>query len=85
MPGITELTEAIARYYFELLTIKDEYDVARLSPAREHALDARLAQIERLRDSGVRDSARLETFLSASTRAAVCAMAIYFFCEGIDI
>ncbi|MEO8754134.1 MAG: indolepyruvate ferredoxin oxidoreductase family protein, partial [Casimicrobiaceae bacterium] len=25
MPGITELTEAVARYYFKLLAIKDEY------------------------------------------------------------
>ena len=30
VPGITELTEAIARYYFKLLAIKDEYEVARL-------------------------------------------------------
>ncbi|MGI8895181.1 MAG: indolepyruvate ferredoxin oxidoreductase family protein, partial [Casimicrobiaceae bacterium] len=30
MPGITELTEAAARYYFKLLAIKDEYEVARL-------------------------------------------------------
>jgi indolepyruvate ferredoxin oxidoreductase len=30
MPGITEITEAVARYYFKLLAIKDEYEVARL-------------------------------------------------------
>ncbi|HTP98961.1 MAG TPA: indolepyruvate ferredoxin oxidoreductase family protein [Casimicrobiaceae bacterium] len=30
MPGITELAEAVARYYFKLLAIKDEYEVARL-------------------------------------------------------
>jgi indolepyruvate ferredoxin oxidoreductase len=30
MPGITELSEAVARYYFKLLAIKDEYEVARL-------------------------------------------------------
>jgi len=29
-PGATELTEAAARYYFKLLAIKDEYEVARL-------------------------------------------------------
>ncbi|MFO1306732.1 MAG: indolepyruvate ferredoxin oxidoreductase family protein [Burkholderiales bacterium] len=30
MPGVSELTEAVARYYFKLLAIKDEYEVARL-------------------------------------------------------
>jgi indolepyruvate ferredoxin oxidoreductase len=30
MPGITELTEAVARYHFKVLAIKDEYEVARL-------------------------------------------------------
>jgi indolepyruvate ferredoxin oxidoreductase len=29
-PGATDLTEALARYYFKLLAIKDEYEVARL-------------------------------------------------------
>jgi indolepyruvate ferredoxin oxidoreductase len=30
MPGIGELAEAVARYYFKVLAIKDEYEVARL-------------------------------------------------------
>jgi indolepyruvate ferredoxin oxidoreductase len=29
-PGATDLAEAVARYYFKLLAIKDEYEVARL-------------------------------------------------------
>jgi indolepyruvate ferredoxin oxidoreductase len=29
-PGATDLTEAVSRYYFKLLAIKDEYEVARL-------------------------------------------------------
>ncbi len=29
-PGCTQLTEAVARYYFKVLAIKDEYEVARL-------------------------------------------------------
>jgi indolepyruvate ferredoxin oxidoreductase len=29
-PGATDLSEAVARYYFKLLAIKDEYEVARL-------------------------------------------------------
>ena len=30
VPGVTTLTEAVARYYFKLLAVKDEYEVARL-------------------------------------------------------
>jgi indolepyruvate ferredoxin oxidoreductase len=30
MPGVAELADSVARYYFKLLAIKDEYEVARL-------------------------------------------------------
>jgi len=34
-PGLSGLTEAVARYYFKLLAVKDEYEVARLYSAPE--------------------------------------------------
>jgi indolepyruvate ferredoxin oxidoreductase len=34
-PGLSGLTEAVARYYFKLLAVKDEYEVARLFAAPE--------------------------------------------------
>jgi indolepyruvate ferredoxin oxidoreductase len=37
IPGKTSLTEAVARYYFKLLAIKDEYEVARLYSDGEFA------------------------------------------------
>src|SRR5258706_14727483 len=36
-PGSTALSEAVARYYFKLLAIKDEYEVARLYSAGDFA------------------------------------------------
>src|SRR5450432_4097286 len=37
LPGLSALTEAVARYYFKLLAIKDEYEVARLYTDGEFA------------------------------------------------
>ncbi|MGE5739730.1 MAG: DUF6537 domain-containing protein, partial [Betaproteobacteria bacterium] len=44
-PGTTDLTEAVARYYFKLLAIKDEYEVARLY-AETDFVDRVAAQFE---------------------------------------
>jgi indolepyruvate ferredoxin oxidoreductase len=44
-PGATDLTEAVARYYFKLLAIKDEYEVARLY-AETDFVDRIAAQFE---------------------------------------
>ena len=43
--GRTELTEAVARYYFKLLAYKDEYEVARLYTSGEF-LDQLRRQLE---------------------------------------
>jgi indolepyruvate ferredoxin oxidoreductase len=44
-PGATDITEAVARYYFKLLAVKDEYEVARLY-AETDFLDRVAAQFE---------------------------------------
>src|SRR5690242_3416702 len=44
-PGATDLTEAVARYHFKLLAIKDEYEVARLY-AETDFVDRVAAQFE---------------------------------------
>ncbi len=45
VPGATALSEAVARYYFKLLAVKDEYEVARLYAESDFA-DRVAAQFE---------------------------------------
>src|SRR5438552_5581074 len=61
-PGATDLTEAVARYYFKLLAIKDEYEVARLY-AETDFLQGVAAQFE--------GDYKLNFYLAAPAKAAV--------------
>ena len=69
-PGITALTEAVARYYFKLLAIKDEYEVARLYAESDFSAARRRAVRGRLQADLPPRAAALQQARSGDRRAA---------------